>query len=471
MAIAVTHATTADSSFTPEGDTEWERAHSLTGFGTGVETALAVNVGSAGAFVTFNGALGTPSSGTLTNATGLPYTGLAAGTAGNLITWDAGGVIAAVATGTATHVLTSNGAGAAPTFQAAAGGGTTLNGITAATGAVTIASGNNTGIVWNWANTGATAFCHTFGETTAATGGDNNFAQGLLKIATLAASTQSPFQVFARGAFLFGINAAGNVAINETNSTYVNASRFAIKGGIRFTSSGEGDNGTANTGGILSARDGNWTVRKPGDVSFHIDMSESVFSPVLIVNRNGDVGIQSASADGSTNVPVSLFHIASSTADKAVITLGQHDAGATSAQFNYRKSRGSKFAPTIIPASDVLLKISGAGYTGATFTYQETARLEFKQGAGTPTDAANTGTGSIVTLYGKTQGTDATVIAALSVTGGSTATIKFHGSGMVAANNTVATVLGSVGPTGAQTTVQEWLKVDTPTGTRYIPCF
>lgn len=40
--------------------------------GTGVTTALGVNVGSAGAFVTNGGALGTPSSGTLTNATGLP---------------------------------------------------------------------------------------------------------------------------------------------------------------------------------------------------------------------------------------------------------------------------------------------------------------------------------------------------------------------------------------------------------------
>jgi hypothetical protein len=48
----------------------------LTGLGTGVSTALGVNVGSAGAFVTFNGALGTPSSGTLTNATGLPVAGL-----------------------------------------------------------------------------------------------------------------------------------------------------------------------------------------------------------------------------------------------------------------------------------------------------------------------------------------------------------------------------------------------------------
>lgn len=38
--------------------------------GTGVGTALGINVGSAGAFVTFNGALGTPSGGTVTNLTG-----------------------------------------------------------------------------------------------------------------------------------------------------------------------------------------------------------------------------------------------------------------------------------------------------------------------------------------------------------------------------------------------------------------
>jgi hypothetical protein len=53
---------------------------SITGLGTGVATALAVNVGSAGAFVTFNGALGTPSSGTLTSCTGLPLTSGVTGT-------------------------------------------------------------------------------------------------------------------------------------------------------------------------------------------------------------------------------------------------------------------------------------------------------------------------------------------------------------------------------------------------------
>jgi hypothetical protein len=47
----------------------------VSGLGTGIATALAVNTGSAGAPVLFNGALGTPTSGTLTNATGLPIAG------------------------------------------------------------------------------------------------------------------------------------------------------------------------------------------------------------------------------------------------------------------------------------------------------------------------------------------------------------------------------------------------------------
>jgi hypothetical protein len=44
----------------------------VSGLGTGIAAALAVNTGSAGAPVLLNGALGTPSSGTLTNCTGLP---------------------------------------------------------------------------------------------------------------------------------------------------------------------------------------------------------------------------------------------------------------------------------------------------------------------------------------------------------------------------------------------------------------
>lgn len=67
-------------------------------------------------------ALGTPTSGVMTNVTGIPVSALADGTDGELITWDAAGAPAAVAVGTAGHVLTSNGAGAAPTFQAGGAG-------------------------------------------------------------------------------------------------------------------------------------------------------------------------------------------------------------------------------------------------------------------------------------------------------------------------------------------------------------
>lgn len=84
-------------------------ASGVSGLGTGVATALAVNVGSAGAAVVNGGALGTPSSGTLTNATGLPVatgiSGLGTGVATFLATPSSANLASAVSDETGSGAL------------------------------------------------------------------------------------------------------------------------------------------------------------------------------------------------------------------------------------------------------------------------------------------------------------------------------------------------------------------------------
>lgn len=106
-------------------------------FGTGVQTALGVNIGSAGAPVLFNGALGTPSSGTVTNLTGTASININ-GTVG--ATTPTTGVFTTLIAGSTTSLLLGTAGSAVGNigFRNATSGTITLAPVTGALGTVTL---------------------------------------------------------------------------------------------------------------------------------------------------------------------------------------------------------------------------------------------------------------------------------------------------------------------------------------------
>lgn len=118
---------------------------SITGLGTGVATALAVNVGTAGSVLVNGGVLGTPSSGTVTNLTGTASiningtVGATTATTGAFTTVSASGVITStVTTGTAPFTVAS-------TTQVANLNAATAGTATTATNATNVALAAGTG--------------------------------------------------------------------------------------------------------------------------------------------------------------------------------------------------------------------------------------------------------------------------------------------------------------------------------------
>ncbi|MEI9414729.1 hypothetical protein [Mesorhizobium sp. Cs1321R2N1] len=81
------------------------------------------------------------------------------------------------------------------------------------------------------------------------------------------------------------------------------------------------------------------------------------------------------------------------------------------------------------------------------------------------TTGAGAGSEAIIFQVGNAGGTEA-----IRVLGAGN--IQYTGTANFAANGTVATVLGSLGPTGSHTTVQEWHAFKNSAGvTRWVPCF
>lgn len=190
----------------------------LTGLGTGVATALAINTGSAGAFVVLGGALGTPSSGTGTNISGIPAANILAGSFG------AGAYVISTSLQAATIEL---GAATDTTLARVSAGVISVEGVR-----VIADSGTTSGTILK--NNGTTFVASTETYATPGTSGNVMTSNGTnWTSATPSGITSSTLIISS----LFETSARFSSALNGTGTTTFGNSGTGVKTGATGTSS------------------------------------------------------------------------------------------------------------------------------------------------------------------------------------------------------------------------------------------
>lgn len=180
--------------------------------GTGVLTALGVNVGSAGAFITYNGDAGTPSA-----LVGTNITGTAAGLTAGSVTTNANLTGPITSTGNATAIASQTGTGSTFVMSAAP----TITGAMAASGSLAIA-GAAIGadvLAWTGTATGSGQLNAASFVPTSATVPTNGMY--LSSANTVAFSSNSAIRFFINGTALAGNNGSSGQIVNLAASATI----------------------------------------------------------------------------------------------------------------------------------------------------------------------------------------------------------------------------------------------------------
>lgn len=209
------------------------------------------------------------------------------------------------------------------------------------------------------------------------------------------------------------------------------------------------------SGGVIGWNNGDVTITHAADAL------------TLAGAANGYTFTKNAAAPASaaiTGVVTRAIGVDGATARIALESYGTGVATAFSAN-NLRRANGTAAVPSAVQSGDLLFGYVGTGYGTSTFLDAGGAGM-LGWASQTATNAAGgTELAFVVTPNGAIANAEALRIL-------NSGQIKLTGAANAAANGSVATVLGSLGPVGSHTTVQEWLAVTMPSGNvRWFPGF